>query len=184
MTRLFLREDVDEVKLEQCLTDQEGQQIRFYLSKHAQPVSERAQFADHNVLRTISQVLIKAVDREMPLALVANAIDQQVGKKTIADKLRARMNVVDFTDDIQQPSSHSSKKARVADVTASALRETIVVQITLDVDFDQFDSHEFTSRLCIAAQVDAADVKVLKTYRGSTIVILQIIGDGAESLRS
>jgi hypothetical protein len=115
MTRPFLRDDVDELNLEQCLTDQEGQQIRYYLNKHAESPIERAAFASHDSLRTISQVLNKAIDRKMPLALVADAIDQKVGKKTIADKLRARMHIVALADDNPQSSATTTKKARVAD---------------------------------------------------------------------
>lgn len=80
--------NVDDLRLAERLSNDEGRQIRRYLEQHAEPAAVRHFFAHADALRTAAQVLDKAVDGGVYLSSVADAIERGAQKKAMADELR------------------------------------------------------------------------------------------------
>lgn len=117
-----------ELNLEKCLTENESNQIAYYLRKNAPSQADRDRF-EYSRCRTVADTLYGAVDRGLSIALVADAIDR-AGSKRIADKLRAL--------DRKMPS------AKVPDVRAETFVErpgvvsSIEKQVLTDSEFYRF----------------------------------------------
>jgi hypothetical protein len=90
VTRLFLRDDVDELNLENCLTDQEGQQIRYYLSKHAESPREHAALSNICLQRNLPSSCINLATPKMRLAFIWRVIETVCGRHSICGSLKIR----------------------------------------------------------------------------------------------
>lgn len=84
-----------DLRLGERLSKTEGTQVLYYLRSKVGN-ADRATFS-RDELREPSQVFVAAVDRGLPIYLVADAIDLAAQKKTIADELRARIPALDMT---------------------------------------------------------------------------------------
>ena len=89
--RLFTQEDIDALDLlnDKVLPHKRAAKLRKYLLEHAEPKSERDFFDDED-LETTEEILEMAVDRELTLESVADAIDKGATKKKLARDLRDR----------------------------------------------------------------------------------------------
>ena len=89
----FTQEDIDVLNLlnDKVLPQKKALKLRKYLFANAEPESERDFFDDED-LETIEDILEAAVDRELTLESVADAIDKGAGKKKLARELRNRAN--------------------------------------------------------------------------------------------
>ena len=91
--RLFTQEDVVALDLlnDKVLPHKKALKLRKYLFEHAEPESERSFFdAKAEDLETTEEILEMAVDRELTLESVADAIDKGAAKKKLARELRDR----------------------------------------------------------------------------------------------
>lgn len=79
---------VCDLRLPEKFTNNEARQILRYMQRHA-ALEDRPHLEQDGSLRTAQAVFDRAVDRMLSINLVADAIDNGAGKRTIADALRA-----------------------------------------------------------------------------------------------